>query len=104
MREFARKNIRYLGLVIALVVWGATAGIVYRNTIRLVETADWNAHRHQVIEGIESTLVALTDAAAAQQGDILAGDERQLERYDTAIQVIDEKVSRLRTLTLDQPK
>jgi hypothetical protein len=50
MKGFIQKNIVSLGLLVALVVWGATAGIVYRNTIHLVETAEVNVRQHEVIE------------------------------------------------------
>jgi len=104
MKGFIQKNIASLGLVVALVVWGVTAGIVYRNMIHLVETAEVNVRQHEVIEELANTLAAVSDAESAQQDYILTGEERQLERYNTAAKVIGEKVNHLQTLTLDRPE
>jgi len=103
MKGFIRKNIISLGLAASLVILGATAGIVYRNTVQLVETADWVAHAHEVLEEIGSTLALLTDAEMARRGYIITGEERQLELYDAATNVIDKKVSNLRKLASDNP-
>ncbi|HXC61666.1 MAG TPA: CHASE3 domain-containing protein, partial [Nitrospiria bacterium] len=99
-----RRNIINVGLVMSLVILGATAGVVYKNTNELVHTSDWVSHKQEIIEELGSTLISLTDAETAQQGYIRTGGEQQMEMYNAAIQVIHERLNRLRTLTLDDRK
>lgn len=103
MKWFMRKNVISLGLAVSLVILGATAGIIYRNTVQLIETAAWVAHAHEILEEIGSTLALLTDAEMGRRGYIITGEERQMELYNAAIKVIGKKVSDLRRLTSDNP-
>jgi PAS domain S-box-containing protein len=93
-----------LGFAIALIAVIANAGISYRNTSHLVENEGRVAHTLQVLSELESTLSALKDAETGQKGYILTGDAAYLQPYREAIASIDQRISSLKQLTIDNPE
>src|SRR5882757_3030949 len=86
-----------LALAILLVI-----GVVTKlSTVKLTDTAAWVTHTHQVLEGVERLLSGLKDAETGQRGYILTGDEKYLEPYRAARDVIHQSTKTLRELTKD---
>ena len=99
VRTFDTKLAVAILLVVATII--GSVGIAIFNTGRLYEDANLVSHTHQVIETLEATLSALKDAETGQRGYIITGEERYLEPYNSARPKIDEYVSRLERLTID---
>ena len=88
---------------VAIILLIANAFISFRSTNTLIENNARVIHTQQVIEGLASTLSAVTDAEAAQRGFLISGDERFLESYDSARPHISENIAELKELTADNP-
>ncbi|MEH1860919.1 MAG: response regulator [Nostoc sp.] len=83
----------------------ATIGLVsYQSTNQLIETSGKESHTYQVLSQLEELNLQLTNAETGQRGYVLTGEQRYLEPYNVAIQVLDQKVKDLQKLTADNPK
>ncbi len=91
------------GFGLALAILAVIAVVAYRSTNKLIESADWVSHSHQVLESLGGVIQAFTDAETGQRGFIITGQEQYLEPYNSGIAVVDQHVSRLRYLTVDNP-
>jgi methyl-accepting chemotaxis protein len=91
------------GYGLALLVVGAVGVVAYRATNELMDSADWVTHTHKVKESLAQLLLTMTDAETAQHGYLVTGEERFLEPYRQAIEVVDHYVEGLRELTVDNP-
>jgi len=86
--------------LVAMIVVGAVS---YDSTTKLIESAEWVRHTHEVLNGLDEVLSAFKDAETGQRGYIITGEARYLEPYEGARDVIDQKLKRLRELTSDNP-
>ncbi|MEH1870803.1 response regulator [Nostoc sp.] len=83
----------------------ATIGLIsYQSTNELIETSAKESHTYQVLSQLEDLNLQLTNAETGQRGYIITGEQRYLDPYNTAIQVLDQKVNELQRLTADNPK
>ncbi len=83
----------------------ATIGLIsYQSTNQLIETSGKESHTYQVLSQLEELNLQLTNAETGQRGYVLTGEQRYLEPYNVAIQVLDQKVKDLQKLTADNPK
>jgi len=90
------------GLAVAiLIVIGAVS---YRETMRTIETNDWVAHTHEVIERLQSVFDATMLVQAAQRGYVLSGEQRHLDAYSNAVSQVGPRVEAARQLTADNPR
>jgi methyl-accepting chemotaxis protein len=89
------------GFVAPLVILLAVVGIGYWTTYRLIDTAGWVAHSHQVLENLEALLSTLKDAETGQRGYLLTDKESYLEPYQTAHDAWEPTYNTLTTLTSD---
>ncbi|MEH2284061.1 MAG: response regulator [Nostoc sp.] len=82
-----------------------TIGLIsYQSTNELIETSRKESHTYQVLSQLEDLNLQLTNAETGQRGYVLTGEQRYLEPYNAAIQVLDQKVKDLQNLTADNPK
>ncbi|MEH2323838.1 MAG: response regulator [Nostoc sp.] len=82
----------------------ATIGLIsYQSTNELIETSAKESHTYQVLSQLEDLNLQLTNAETGQRGYILTGEQRYLDPYNTAIQVLDQKINELQRLTADNP-
>ncbi len=84
----------------ALVVVGAVS---YDSTIKLLDSAAWVSHTHQVLNGLDEILSALKDAETGQRGYVITGETRYLGPYQGAQELADRKIKDVRELTSDNP-
>jgi methyl-accepting chemotaxis protein len=89
------------GLALAVLI--VVGWVSYASTSKLIESADWVAHTHEVLNGLEDVLSSLKDAETGQRGFVITGEERYLQPYQGARGRVDERVRELRTLTSDNP-
>jgi len=92
------------GFFLALAAIVVIGGVSYRSTGKLIGTAHWVEHTHEVLEGLEGTLSDLLDAETGQRGYILTGDEHYLEPYQTGIKAVHQKIGDIRVLVKDNPE
>ncbi|MEH2054087.1 response regulator [Nostoc sp.] len=81
-----------------------TIGLIsYQSTNELIETSRKESHTYQVLSQLEDLNLQLTNAETGQRGYIITGEQRYLEPYNAAIQVINQKVREIQRLTVDNP-
>ncbi|BBD68291.1 multi-sensor hybrid histidine kinase [Nostoc commune NIES-4072] len=80
----------------------ATIGLIsYQSTNELIETSARESHTYQVLSELEDLNLQLTNAETGQRGYIITGEQRYLEPYNAAIEVLNQKVNELQRLTAD---
>jgi methyl-accepting chemotaxis protein len=91
------------GFALALAGLVLVGGVSYDSTTKLIDSADWVAHTHQVLNGLDEVLSTLKDAETGQRGYVITGEERYLEPYQGARDAIDQRLKNVRTLIADNP-
>jgi CheY-like chemotaxis protein/CHASE3 domain sensor protein len=82
----------------------ATIGLIsYQSTNDLIETSRKETHTYQVLSQIEDLNLQLTNAETGQRGYIITGEQRYLEPYNAAIELLNQRVKELKRLTADNP-
>ncbi|MEH1940692.1 MAG: response regulator [Nostoc sp.] len=81
-----------------------TIGLIsYQSTNELIETSRKESHTYQVLSQLEDLNLQITNAETGQRGYIITGEQRYLEPYNAAIQILNQKVKELQRLTADNP-
>ncbi|MBD2525066.1 response regulator [Nostoc sp. FACHB-133] len=81
-----------------------TIGLIsYQSTNDLIETSRKETHTYQVLSQLEDLNLQLTNAETGQRGYIITGEQRYLEPYNAAIELLNQKVKELQKLTADNP-
>ncbi len=89
------------GFVLALAILVVIGVVSYQSTTAFIESADWVAHTHKVLEKLEGLISKMTDAETGQRGYVMTGEERYLEPYRSAIEAVSQRLNDLRKLTAD---
>jgi methyl-accepting chemotaxis protein len=89
------------GFGLALAILAAIGIIAYRSIAKLIDTAQWVDHTHQVLESLESVMSTMKDAETGQRGFLLTGEDRYLAPFLAAQGTIDGQIKTLRDLTKD---
>ncbi|MBA2733560.1 MAG: CHASE3 domain-containing protein, partial [Acidobacteria bacterium] len=103
MRWTVEKKIA-AGFALLLAILFAVGLVSYRNTRKLIRDSNRVVHSHEIIDGLEGTLSAIKDAETGQRGYIITGDEEHLKPYRTALPVINQRIERLKQLTVTDPE
>ncbi|MCU0546360.1 MAG: CHASE3 domain-containing protein [Oscillatoriaceae cyanobacterium Prado104] len=91
------------GFGLAAAILGAVGWVSYRSLTEQIVISQQSIHSKNVSEKLESILSLISDAEAGQRGYLLTGNERYLEPYNTALDKLEQQVSRLRKLTTERP-
>ncbi|MBH8563987.1 response regulator [Nostoc sp. CENA67] len=91
------------GFAISVALLTTIGLISYQSTNELIKTSGREQHTYQVLSQLEELGSQVTNAETGQRGYIITGEQRYLEPYQAAIQVIEPKVKELRRLTADNP-
>ncbi len=91
------------GFGLALAVLMIVGVVSYNSTTKLIDSADWVRHTHEVLNGLDTMLSEMKDAETGQRGYVITGEERYLEPYRNAHELVDQKLKHLRQLTVDNP-
>ncbi|MBI1814165.1 MAG: methyl-accepting chemotaxis protein, partial [Deltaproteobacteria bacterium] len=83
-----------------LLVIGAVS---YRSTAGLIENAARRSQAYQGIAHLQNFLGLIRDAESGQRGYLLAGEERYLDPYRTAVQQVDKENATIRQVMADSP-
>jgi PAS domain S-box-containing protein len=100
-RIFDRKIIFVITLLIAL--FGADAWQAFYNIRQLYREGLWVSHTHDVIETLQSVVNAVVQAETAQRGYILTGETGFLTLYKGSLLPLEDDLSHLAYLTVDNP-
>ena len=68
----------------------------YANTRKLVQTAGWVTHTHQVLEANAQILSLLKDAETGQRGYLITGEQRYLEPYNRSRDSITATIQKIK--------
>jgi diguanylate cyclase (GGDEF)-like protein/PAS domain S-box-containing protein len=75
--------------------------VSYRNTRKLIRDSNLVAHSHEVLDELDSTRSALTDAETGQRGYMITGDKEYLQPYTAVLPTINRRIENLKQLTAD---
>ena len=90
-----------LGFAAPLAILMVVAALACWTTYRLIDTAWWVTHTHQVLENLEALLSTLKDAESGQRGYLLTDKQSYLEPYQRAYDTWKKPFDALTTLTKD---
>jgi methyl-accepting chemotaxis protein len=91
------------GFGLALVMLATVGAVSYDSTSKLIDSAGWVQHTHEVLNGLDEVLSGMKDAETGQRGYVITGEVRYLEPYRGARDVVDQKMKHVRELTADAP-
>ncbi|HUY14647.1 MAG TPA: CHASE3 domain-containing protein [Terriglobia bacterium] len=91
------------GFALALAALIVVGAVSYDSTTKLIDSADWVAHTHQVLDGLNALLSTLKDAETGQRGYVITGEVRYLQPYQGTRAAVEQGLKGLRKLTSDNP-
>jgi methyl-accepting chemotaxis protein len=91
------------GFGLALVALMVVGAVSFNSTAKLIDSADWVRHTHEVLGGLDDVLSGMKDAETGQRGYVITGETRYLTPYQGARELVDQKLRHLRELTSDNP-
>jgi len=103
LKKFTISSKIGASFAVSLVSFAAIGLLIYRSATETVKTSRWQTHTYEVLKNLESFLSTIKDAETGQRGYLITGSENYLEPYNTAIPLIDKKITELRKLTADNP-
>jgi CHASE3 domain sensor protein/putative methionine-R-sulfoxide reductase with GAF domain len=104
MQTLTRKYAVNITFAIALAIFVSIGWLVYLNMTAVKESDYWVSHTHSVIEGLDTLLSTMIDAATGERGFIITGDDAYLEPYNNALANIQKQRNSLRDLTKDNSR
>jgi methyl-accepting chemotaxis protein len=91
------------GFGLALVMLTIVGAVSYDSTSKLIISAAWVQHTHEILNELGDLLSGMKDAETGQRGYVLTGEARYLEPYQGARDYVDQKLKYVRELTSDNP-
>ncbi len=91
------------GFGLALVMLTIVGAVSYDSTSKLIISAAWVQHTHEILNELGDLLSGMKDAETGQRGYVLTGEARYLEPYQGARDYVDQKLKYVRELTSDSP-
>ncbi len=92
------------GFAMALIVAGAIGVLLYRSTAGLIDNSLSLVRTHEVLQGIESAMAAVTEAETASRGYLLSGDDAYLTGYSNAISDVPALIRGVREATVEDER
>jgi len=101
--KLSLRKIMNAGFSAALAILAAISFFSYRHINKLVEDCHQVEHTHEVLEQLKDIIATMKDIETGTRGYVITGKGTFLEPYYSAIKIIEQNVSTLRTLTTDNP-
>ena len=95
------KTMAGFGLVLAL--FAGSLAVAFQSVQYLQETNSLVLHTQKVLREIDGTIASVTSAESGQRGYVLTGDATYLEPYNTAQLDLQQHLSQLGALLVDNP-
>jgi len=92
------------GFIAAFLLLSGAGWLAHRNVIGLINNADGVARTHEVLEHVDHTLSLMAEAETATRGFVIAGADRYLEPYDSALPGLKSELNILHTLLAENPR
>lgn len=92
-----------LGYGFALSLLVCIGVVSYLQFFNFKQSQKWVDHTQTVLNKNQEVLKLVTDAETGQRGYLLTGNDRYLQPYRLAVDVIELKIAQLRQLLLDNP-
>ncbi|HYO66354.1 MAG TPA: methyl-accepting chemotaxis protein [Archangium sp.] len=93
-----------LGFGLSLLVLLAIALVAFQGAQQLVQTTEGLMESRDQARSIREIRMMLLDAETGQRGYLLTGEERYLEPYHRATQLVDSQLENLRKILADEPE
>ncbi len=90
-------------LGVAALVLLAIVGVSYREWSRFSRANAEAGRTREILDSVDALLASLTDAETGQRGFLLTGENRYLEPYNQAIQIIPNNLADLNSLLARRP-
>lgn len=91
------------GFGLALVMLATVGAVSYDSTTKLIDSAGWVQHTHEVLERLDQVLSEMKDAETGQRGYVITGEGRYFEPYQGARDRAAQELKYVRELTADNP-
>jgi signal transduction histidine kinase len=100
------KNSRWLfaGFGIATLWLGFSTAVSYRNTERIVYSAEQSLKSYEIIKNLADVFTSMTVAESGRRGYIFLNDRQELDRYTQAIAQLQTELAELRHQLEPQPQ
>lgn len=98
-RSLERKITSGFGAV--LLILGIVGGASYWSINQLIKTANDVSHSHQILKELKDTFTKIADVETGGRGYVITGEERYLEPYYIAVELIKQDFEDLKELTGD---
>lgn len=98
-RSLERKITSGFGAV--LLILGIIGGASYWSINQLIKTANDVSHSHQILKELKDTFTKIADVETGGRGYVITGEERYLEPYYVAVELIEQDFEDLKELTGD---
>jgi len=95
------KSSLFAGFGIMFLVMVLLVYISFQNSNTLIEDTSWVIHTQKVIGDLNKILALLIDAETGQRGFLITTEDRYLEPYNNAVDIIDKNIVELKGLTSD---
>tara|TARA_Y100000034_G_scaffold136211_1_gene211549 strand:+ start:528 stop:1388 length:861 start_codon:yes stop_codon:yes gene_type:complete len=95
------KSSLFAGFGIMFLVMVLLVYISFQNSNTLIEDTNWVIHTQKVIGDLNKILALLIDAETGQRGFLITTEDRYLEPYNNAVDIIDKNIVELKGLTSD---
>jgi methyl-accepting chemotaxis protein len=91
------------GFALVLAELVVVSAISYDSTTKLIDSAAWVTHTHEVLDELGDLFSIMKDAETGQRGYVITGAERYLEPFQGAQGAAGQRLKDLRRLTADNP-
>ena len=88
------------GYVVALAMLVAVGTVAFVNVTRLIDTATWTAHTHEVLEAANRLEADLNFAETGARGYVISGDPFYLSEFSDQVTKARAELARIKDLTL----
>jgi CHASE3 domain sensor protein len=98
-----KRVLFWLGLSLPMVALVAMTWLVHQTGGQFNDSFNWVLRNYKVLDMFEQTQAHIVDAEANQRGYLLTGRQEYIEPYQSAMGLINDDLSQLKRLTLNDP-
>lgn len=98
------RNKFTIAFSLLIVIFMAVAGTALFSFYKLNDADNWNTHTHNVLDRSSRLIAAIVDQETGVRGFLVSGDEQFLEPYHIGKKVFAAELSKLLSLTSDNPE
>ncbi|MGV0024814.1 sensor histidine kinase [Phormidesmis priestleyi] len=92
------------GFLVLTLLMGLGSAASYQNATQLIENSKKSQQTYQIIKRLVDVFATMTVVESGRRGYIYSGDQKELERYKTAIVEFEPELTEIRILVSTDPK